>query len=149
MDKESIGDKKNQNRKNSEEKITVKKQDPLERQKQTYLLDLQGFSNKEIAEKQRVSLSTVEKDLHTIKESAKSWFLFITHNGMGKSLADALVQIDESQRQFWKMFRETDDKHIQVKILNSVTNLSMKKKELFWNSQDPYYHGFGKNPMDL
>lgn len=144
-----MSDKTKENRKNQEPKITVEKMSVLERQKRTYLFDLQGFSNKEISKKLGVSLSTVEKDLHQIRTMAKSWFLFLTSNGMAKSLADALVQVDEAQKEFWRMYRNSDDKQIQVKILNSIVDLSMKKKELFWTrKQDPYYFGFGKDHED-
>lgn len=144
-----MSDKTKENRKNQEAKITVEKMSVLERQKRTYLFDLQGFSNKEISKKLGVSLSTVEKDLHQIRTMAKSWFLFLTSNGMAKSLADALVQVDEAQKEFWRMYRNSDDKQIQVKILNSIVDLSMKKKELFWTrKQDPYYFGFGKDHED-
>jgi len=137
--------KKPQNRKNHEEKITVKKLSQFERQKIVYLLDLQGFSNKGISEKLDVSLSTVEKDLHQIKEKARDWFFQLNLHGMGKSLADACVQIDEAQKELWRICRNTDDENIRIKTLNSIANLTMKKKELFWTTQqDPYYHGYGK-----
>lgn len=137
-----------QNRKNHEEKITVTKLSQFERQKIIYLLDLQGFSNKGISEKLSVSLSTVEKDLHQIKEKAKDWFLSLTWHGMAKSLTDASIQIDEVQKEFWRIYRNSDDENIRIKILNSIANLTMKKKELFWTTkQDPYYHGYGKSDI--
>jgi len=142
--------KKHENRKTHEEKITVEKLTKLERQKIVYLLDLQGYSNKEISEKLKVSLSTVEKDLHEISDMATTWFLVLTKNGMAKSLADACIQIDEAQKELWRMYRDSDDKQIQIKILNSIADLTMKKKEIFWTTkQDPYYHGYGKRPEDL
>ena len=140
--------KKSQNRKSHEEKITVEKLNPFERQKIVYLLDLQGFSNKGISEKLKVSLSTVEKDLREIKEKAKDWFLSLTWHGMAKSLTDASVQIDEVQKELWRIYRNSDDENIRIKTLNSIANLTMKKKELFWTTQqDPYYHGYGKSDV--
>jgi len=140
-------DKKSQNRKDYEEKITVKKLSQFERQKIVYLLDLQGFSNKGISEKLDVSLSTVEKDLHEIKEKAKDWFLSLTWHGMAKSLAAASIQLDEVQKELWRTYRNSDDENIRIKTLNSIANLTIKKKELFWTTQDPYYHGYGKSDI--
>jgi len=139
---------KSQNRKIHEEKITVKKLSPYERQKIVYLLDLQGFSNKEISDKLDVSLSTVEKDLHEIRETSKDWFGSLTRHGMVKSLTDASVQLDEAQKELWRIYRNSDDENIRIKTLNSIANLTMKKKELFWTTrQDPYYHGYGKSDV--
>lgn len=140
-------DKKSQNRKNHEEKITVKKLSQFERQKIVYSLDLQGFSNKGISEKLEVSLSTVEKDLHEIKEKAQDWFLSLTWHGMAKSLAAASVQLDEVQKELWRIYRNTDDENMRIKTLNSIANLTMKKKELFWTGQSTYYHGYGKSDI--
>lgn len=37
-------------------------------------MDLQGSSNQEIANHLSVSLSTIEKDLHEIRQQARDWF---------------------------------------------------------------------------
>lgn len=138
-------DKNYENRKNHEEKITVEKLEKFERQKQVYLQDLQGYKNKEIAETMGVSLSTIEKDLHEIRQQAKTWFLELTKSGLAKSLADAVSQIDLVQKELWKLYRVSGINVTKTKILNSIADNSVKKKELFWAKQEPYYHGFGKD----
>jgi transposase len=146
----AVNENKKESRKNHEGKVTVEKTSPHERQRIVYVLELQGLSNKEISKKLGVSMSTVEKDLRQIREMAKDWFLFLTSSGMAKSLADACVQLDEAQKEFWRMYRASDDKQVQIKILNSIVDASMKKKDLFWTTQqDPYNHGYGLSPEDL
>jgi len=135
---------KYENRKDEEQKFTGDKLDKLERQKQTYLLDLQGFQNKEISEKLHVSLSTIEKDLNDIREESKEWFKKISKSGLAKSLVDAVLQIDYAQKELWSLYREETQKQIKIKILNLIIDSSLKKKGLFWNSnQKPSFHGLG------
>ena len=73
-------DKKFENRKNHEQKLTVEKTNKLERQKQAYTYRLQGHKNEEIANKLNVSLSTIEKDIHEIKEKSLDWFKLLIKN---------------------------------------------------------------------
>jgi len=135
---------KYENRKDEEQKLTGDKLNKLERQKQTYLLDLQGFQNKEISEKLHVSLSTIEKDLNDIREESKEWFKKISKSGLAKSLVDAVLQIDYAQKELWNLYREESQKQIKIKILNLIIDSSLKKKGLFWNSnQKPSFHGLG------
>jgi len=137
-------DKRYKNRKIQEQKITEEKFSKLERQKQAYTLHLQGYQNNEIAEKLSVSLSTIEKDLHEIREDARNWFKEISKNGLGRSLVDAFLQIDESQKELWRLYRTGKDE-AKPKILNEIVNASVKKKELFWASgQKPSWLGFGE-----
>ena len=70
-----------ENSKDEEQKLTVDNLNRLKRQKQTHLLDLQGFQNKEISEKLYVSLFTIEKDLSDIREESKEWFKKISKSG--------------------------------------------------------------------
>jgi len=137
-------DKKHENRKIQEQKITEEKLSKLERQKQAYTLHLQGYQNNETAEKLNVSLSTIEKDLHEIREDAGNWFKEISKSGLGKSLVDAFLQIDEAQKELWRLYRTGKDES-KPKILDEIINASVKKKELFWaSSQKPSWCGFGE-----
>ena len=67
-------DSKPKNRKNSEQKITVGKMSVSARCKLVHSLDLQGFSNHEIAKQVSVSVSTVEKDLSEMRQNIRGWF---------------------------------------------------------------------------
>lgn len=44
------------------------------RRKLVHSLDLQGFTNQEIAEQVNVSLSTIEKDLSEMRQNIREWF---------------------------------------------------------------------------
>ena len=141
-------DQKYENRKNQEQNFTGEKLSHLERQKQVYLMHLQGYKNQEISNVLHVSISTVEKDLHEIREEAKSWFMEISKSGMAKSLIDSFLQIDEAQKELWKIYRASSVNSNKIKILNSITDMALKKKAIFWGTkQDPYYHGYGKSDL--
>ena len=62
------------NRKIYAQKFTGLKDKIEERRKKVYLLDLQGFSDQEIAKQTGVSLSTIEKDLHYMKYYCVKWY---------------------------------------------------------------------------
>lgn len=134
---------KYENRKEHEEKITAEKKTKLERQKQVYLLNLQGFKNQEIADNLQVSLSTIEKDLHEIREQSKSWFIEMTKNGMGKSFVDAYFQLSLVERELWSMFRQTIQQQLKIKLLSEIADTAFKKKDLFWANHDPKHNGYG------
>ena len=133
-----------ENHKTQAQKFTVEKLTKLERQKQVYTLDLQGYQNKEIAEKLNCSLSTVEKDLQDIKKNASEWFREASKSGLAKSLVDAVLQIDFVQKELWKLYQEETQKQIKIKLLESIVSSSLRKKELFWTSgQKPSWHNLG------
>lgn len=136
-------DKRYENRKTHEQILTAEKLKKLDRQKQVYLLDLQGYGNQEVADKLTVSLSTIEKDLHEIREQSKAWFVEMTKSGLGKSLVDACFQLDLVQQELWKMFRESPPNQLKIKILSAISDTSFKKKDLFWVKRDPTYNGYG------
>ena len=120
-----------ENRKIQEQKLTGEKISKLDRQKQVYVMELQGFKNKEIADKIGVSESTIEKDLHEIRENAESWFMDISKNGLDKSMVDALFQTDLVQKELWLLYRGESKNVEKIKILNSIVSNSVKEKELF------------------
>jgi len=139
-----IVDDTSENRKNHAQKLTVEKLPKIDRQKHVYLMHIQGYQNKEIADTLGPSLSTIEKDLHEIRESANTWFVEISKSGMAKSLIDSFLQIDEAQKELWQLYRTTGFTKTKVKILTSIADLALKKKAIFWGTkQDPYYHGYG------
>ena len=133
------------NRKMQEQKLTGEKLNKLERQKLVYSMNLQGYTNQEIRKNLNVSLSTIEKDLHEIRLKAKEWFIEVSSSGLAKSLIDAVFQIDFVQKELWKLYREETKQPIKIKLLVSIVNSSIKKKELFWTSDlRPSWIGLGK-----
>lgn len=132
------------NRKTHAQNLTVEKLSKIERQKQIYTMNLQGFQNKEISEHLDVSLSTVEKDLHEIRTESKDWFKEVSKSGLSKSLIDAVLQIDIIQKELWKLYRKETKQQLKIKLLETIVNSSLKKKALFWTSgQKPSWFDLG------
>ena len=120
-----------QNRKNQEQKLTGLKEGIEERRRQVYLLDLQGFSNLEIATTLQVSLSTVEKDLHFMKYYCVRWYHELFTYDIANPLLDSCNQIDIVQKELWKLFRSEENISIRKRILDSIVSNSIKKRDYF------------------
>lgn len=132
-------DKHGENRKNQEQKITGLKEKIEERRKKVYLLDLQGFSNQEIANQLGVSLSTVEKDLHYMKYYCVKWYRDLAQDGSGVRLVESCSQIDIVQKELWDLYRKEKLASTKKRILDSIVANSLKKREFFkgfWGISD-------------
>ncbi len=132
-------EKHNENRKNQEQKITGLKDKIEERRKNVYLLDLQCFSNQEIANKLSVSLSTIEKDLHYMKYYCVKWFQDLDQDGSGLRNLESCSQIDIVQKELWDLYRKEELASTKKRILDSIVANSLKKREI---SKD--YFGISK-----
>ena len=119
------------NRKEQEQKVTGLKDKIDERRYQIYLMNLQGFSNNEIADKLDASLSTIEKDLHYMRYFCIKWYKEVLDGGRRKSLLDSYNQIDIVQAELWKMFRKETDVNAKKRILDSIVTNSIKKEKGF------------------
>jgi IS30 family transposase len=135
------------NRKNQEQNFTVK-MTIEERQKTVHSLDIRGFSNQEIADQLKVSLSTVEKDLKECRKNIRDWFSQLGSEERYEALVDATINFDEVQKQLWKMTREEKDPKEKVKLLGKISDISLKKVGLFKNSE-PYLTKFYFTQKDL
>ena len=142
------------NRKKYEQKITVEektvsKQNEInDRRKKSYALDLQGFSNKEIANKIDCSLSTVEKDLREARNNVRTWFADIANNDRFQALIDAVFHIDLVQKEAWKLYRDEQESKEKRMILQLIVDNAVKKKDLFNNGEN-YFTPYFLNQMDL
>ncbi len=123
-------DKVYENRKNQTQKITGLKEKIEERRKKVYRLDLQGFSNQEIADQLGANLSTIEKDLHYMRYYCLKWSKQILETDYAKPLVDSVNQIDMAQRALWALYRDKDDAMIRKKILDSIIISSEKKANI-------------------
>ena len=92
------------------------------RQHEVNLLHLRGFSNKEVADKLGVSESTVEKDLHEIRQQIKSWVEDFRSEGKCYSFRNSFEQLEQIQRELWQKYREEKDPKIQIRILDSLAD---------------------------
>ena len=124
-------DKRYENRKKNEQKVTGLKDKIEERRYQVYRMDLQGFSNNEIADKLGTSLSTIEKDLHYMRYFCIKWYKEVIDGDRTKSFLDVCNQIDLAQAELWKMYRVEKDVNAKKRILDSIVTNSIKKQKGF------------------
>ena len=127
----SVIQNSSENRKTDERNFTGTKSAIEQRRHSVYLLNLQGFSNTEIAKQINVSLSTVEKDLHYMKYYCLKWTKEVLDFGRGKQLLDACNQIDLVQTELWKMYRTEKDVNAKKRILDSIASNSIRKEKKF------------------
>ena len=121
-----------------EEKTKSIKEKIKSRQHEVHLLHLQGFSNKEIADKLGVSLSTVEKDLHEVREQIKSWIEDYRSEGVYCSFRNSYEQLEQIQKELWKKYEQEKDPKMQVRIFDSLAdkiiklNFIIKERKNLW-----------------
>ena len=130
-----------QNRKDDEQKITVKL-NISDRRKLVHTLDLQGYSNQEIADQVGVSRSSVEKDLCETRQNIREWFSQLGSEDRYLAFVDAVLHIDAVQKQLWKMTRDEKNPKEKAKLFEQITDNAEKKAGLFKTSQSyltPYY----------
>jgi len=122
--------KRQESRKKQAQKITGLKEKIEGRRTKVYQLDLQGFSNKEIADQLGVGLSTIEKDLHYMRYYCLKWSKQILETDYAVPLVDSVNQINMAQRALWALYRDKDDVMIRKKILDSIITSSEKKAKI-------------------
>ena len=142
-------DKRYEIRKKQEQKITAITQEHQnkvktlkekidQRRTKVYLLNLQGYSNQEIADSLCVSLSTIEKDLHHMRYYCLKWSKQILQMSRATPTAESFYQIDLVQKELWNMYRKEKTIAQKRKILDSIVNNSVKKgtfmKDKYWKS---------------
>ena len=122
-----------------EEEKTISTTEKIKlRQHDVHLLHLRGFNNKEISDKLEVSLSTVEKDLHQVRQEIKSWLQDFRSEGVYCSFRDSYEQLEQIQKELWKKFQEEKDTKMQIKIVDSLadkitkTNYVIKERKNLW-----------------
>jgi len=137
----------NQNRKDDEQKFEVKLS-ISDRRKLVHTLDLQGYTNQEIADHVGVSLSSVEKDLSETRQSIREWFSQLGSEERYMAFVDAVLHIDSVQKQLWKMTREEKDPKEKAKLFQQITDNAEKKVGLFKTSE-AYLTGYYFKQKDM
>lgn len=97
------------------------------RRNKVYHLDLQGYSNEEIAKELQVSLSTIEKDLRNIRLHCLKWAQDIIGSNSKKSMLDSYTRIEIVQKELWNLYRNEKDTKAKRQILNSIVTNSISK----------------------
>ena len=124
-------DKNVESRKSQEQKIKGLKEKIEERRKKIFFLDLQGYSNQEIANQTVVCLSTVEKDLHYMKYFCVKWYQDLIVYGSSTPLVESCSQIDIVQKELWNLYRKEKNASMKKRFLDSIVGNSIKKREFF------------------
>jgi len=127
MTEESIT---SENRKKDEENFTVKEKIE-DRQNKVFELGLRGLTNQEICDKLGVSLSTVEKDRHEIKNNCLKWYKQFKSTGVTQSFQDVCGQVDLILKELWKSYENEKSPTIRLKILDSIYKNLGKKIEVY------------------
>ncbi len=125
-----LNQKPEKNRKEQEQNVTGQEDKIDERRYKVYLMDLQGFSNNEIAKQLGTSLSTIEKDLHNMRNYCTKWYQEVINTDRNKSYLDSCTQIDLVQDELWRMYREQKDTNAKKRLLDSIVSNSIKKKNV-------------------
>lgn len=121
---------KQKNRKIDEQKITAAKEKIEKRRHQVYLLHLQNFTNQQIAEKLDVSLSTIEKDLHEIKNYTLKLYRMLYETGMIEYYVNAIHQLLIIQKELWVKYREWRVEE-RISCINKIADISLKICNMF------------------
>ena len=103
-------------------KIPLSKLAIQSRQRRIHQLKVQEYSDQEISEKTGFSLSTIEKDLHVIREKTREWYEEEAIKDYCESLQDSIIICDVAINNLQILYDECDDVDSKIKILNSISN---------------------------
>lgn len=101
------------------------------RRKRVNQLRLQGYTNREIAEKIGCNLSTIEKDLQFIREISKQWFEEDVITEYCQSLNDSIILYDNTIEDLQILYAEEDNIETKLRILSTITEFEEKKTGLY------------------
>ena len=129
-------DFKAENRKIHEQKITGIKNEINNRRVEVYKLRIQGYSKQEIADKLKVSLSTVEKDVSRIKDFSFKLFNDLKEAGVITEITKSYTQIEIIEAKLWEIYKRNEGwSDLQMEVLKNISDLSFKKMELFTSKE--------------
>ena len=111
-------------------KVRATKDQIDERRNKIYKMKLQGYAEQEIADELKISLSTVEKDVHHMKFYCLKWSKDIITESTRKPFVDAYTQIEIVQKELWTIYRAEKDNKIKKRILDAIITNSLKQDKL-------------------
>ena len=101
------------------------------RRKRVNQLRLRGDTNQQIAEKIGCNISTVEKDLHTIRNNARKWFNEDAITEYCQSINDGIILCDNVTEDLQILYQEDSDMDAKLKILTAISEYETKKTQLY------------------
>jgi hypothetical protein len=94
-------------------------------------LRINGYRNKEIAEKIGCSLRTVEKDLQDIRERSRKWYADESIKDYCQTIQDFVIFYDNAIEDLQILYQESNEVEEKIKILDKISEFEEKKLELY------------------
>lgn len=115
----------------SEISNSIIKEKIFHRRKRINQLRLAGYTNQQIAEKIGCNLSTVEKDLKTIRENTRKWFEAESIKDFCQSLQDSIILYDNATEELQILYADCDNLDDKLKILSKISEFEERKTVLY------------------
>lgn len=115
----------------SETSDTIIEEKVSYRRKRVNQLRLRGYTNQRIAEKIGCNISTVEKDLHAIRNNARKWFNEDSIIEYCQSINDGIILCDNVIEDLQILYQEDFDMDTKLKILTTISEYETKKTQLY------------------
>lgn len=97
------------------------------RRKRINRLRLRGYTNQQIANQIGCNLSTIEKDLHDIRELSRQWYEEDSITEYCQSLHDSIILYDNAIEDLHIMYQNENEPQTKITILNKITEFEEKK----------------------
>jgi len=110
-----------------------KYQEKEDRKSKVWELSLQGFTQQQIAKKFDVSLKTISRDFHELKKEAAEWMETLPKGQLQMYHKSNFEIIEQVTRELWKLYEETEDEKLKLKILNTIA----EKRRLMQDMMNP------------
>lgn len=111
---------------------TTPSQDKIHyRRKRINQLRLRGYTNKQIADQIGCDLSTVEKDLHTIRELSRQWYDEDAIMEYCQSLNSAIVICENTVEELQVLYENETNLELKLQILTKITEIEDKKIRIY------------------
>jgi len=111
--------------------ITISQEKIQYRRKRINQLRLRGYTNQEIAVKIGCSASTIEKDLHIIREKSREWFEDQSITEYCQSLHDAIILCDNASEDLQIMYNDESSSEVKSRILVLMAEMEIRKSTLY------------------
>jgi len=94
---------------------------------------LEGYTQQQIAEKFDVSLKTISRDFQELKKESAEWMETLPKGQLQMYHKSNFEIIEQVTRELWKLFEETEDEKLKLKILNTIA----EKRRLMQDMMNP------------
>lgn len=106
---------------------TIAQDKIIYRRKRVNQLRLRGYTNQQIANQIGCNLSTIEKDLHDIRELSRQWYEEDSITEYCQSLHDSIILYDNAIEDLQIIYQNEGDPKIKITILNTIAGFEEKR----------------------